>query len=212
MKKHTNAAGVDPHLHMSYTSRTWVSDEVREFETYTRVQANMVHIAPDSPFVPTSWAEWLAHRLLMKEEAYKEGLRQLAIKMERKTSGCKEIVQPTFGGKVFLDIFSSVLSRESIWRPGEVELPARGEHAPWPDQDELKHEGYQRSRSGYNRFPPLPRVPGNATVNWKQRAPIVPFEFDAVGRPTMSREEVAPENDDMMSFLIGNSILQELET
>ncbi|KAL1983447.1 hypothetical protein VTN96DRAFT_10353 [Rasamsonia emersonii] len=206
MKKHTSGVGVgvEPHPHMSLT---WVSDEIREFENFTQVQINMAQIAPNSPFVPTSWAAWLAQRLEMNEER----LRQLTAKIEKKKASNKLTVQPIFGGKVFPDFFSSVLSRQSIWRPGEVERPARPQ-APWPDEDELQHEGSQRSKSGYSRFPPLPRVPGNITVNWKQRAPIVPFEFDVVGRPTMADDEVAPETDERMRFLIGNSFLQELET
>jgi hypothetical protein len=206
-----NGTEVQPCQHLTGTAvRTWVSDEIRELETYMRVRENIEQMAPNSPCVPTSLSDWIAHRLAVKEEEYQQGLRQLAIKREGDKAGCREPIQPIFGGKVFPDFFSAVLSQQSIWRPGEVEMPTR-EPAPWPDKDELDHEGSQRSQSGYSRYPPLPRVPGNATVNWKQRAPVIPFDLDAVGRPTMVDDELAPDTDEVMLALIGNSILQELD-
>ena len=36
--------------------------------------------------------------------------------------------------------------------------------------------------SGFRRFPAMPRVPGNATVTYKQKSPLKPEKFDKVWR------------------------------
>jgi hypothetical protein len=190
-------------------SLTWVSNETKEREVLGKIQANLAYIAPQSPFVPGTMEDWIDHRLAINQQEISDGLRKIDIKKGKKESECKETIKPAFGGRDFEDFRSLVLAQESIWRPGEPMKPARP-HAPWPDPSERKHEGYQRSRSGYSRFPPLPRVPGNATVNWKQRAPITPFEFDKVGRPMMFFDEAAPDSDNTMESLIGDSLFEEL--
>lgn len=186
-----------------------MSDETKEREAFGKIQANLAYIAPHSPFVPEDIEGWIDHRLAINQQGINVGLRKIATRKARKDSLCKETVKPALGGKKMSDFRSFILAQESIWRPDEPTNPARPP-APWPDPSERKHEGYQRSKSGYSRFPPLPRVPGNATVNWKQRAPLTPFEFDSVGRPMMVFEEIIPGNDDTMNMLIGDCLLQEL--
>lgn len=196
---------------MSYTaSKTWVSDEAKEYDLFIKIRDNVPYIAPNSPFIPQTWAEWIDHRLHMKEEAHREAVRQLEIKEAEKTR-TKEAIHPQLEGKEIEDYLSCVLSRESIWISSTKDRPGRPQ-APWPTYDELKHEGYHRNKSGYSRFPPLPRVPGNETVNWKQRAPLAQFPFDQVGRPTLAGEELPPETDDIMVSLIGKELLKELDS
>ncbi|KAI9931318.1 hypothetical protein AWENTII_004568 [Aspergillus wentii] len=197
---------------MSHTaSKTWVSEEAKEYDNFARIRDNYLHVAPNSPFIPRSWAEWISHRIFSKEEAHTEGLRRLTITKMYKMKETKELVQPAFSGKEFRDSLSSVLSLESIWLPS-IENKLGRMQAPWPTNDELKHEGAYRSTSGYCRFPPLPRVPGNATVNWKQRCPVVPFQLDEVGVPTVKKDEAVPEVDDTMVLLVGETLLKELDS
>jgi len=197
---------------MSYTaSKTWVSDEAKEYDLFAKIRDNMPYIAPSSPFTPRTWAEWISHRLRMKEEAHREAVRRLEIKEAQKKMQTKEAIHSPLWGKEIQDYLSCVLSRESIWIPSTDSRPGRPQ-APWPTYDELKHEGYHRNKSGYSRFPPLPRVPGNPTVNWKQRSPLAQFPFDEVGRPTLTGEELPPETDDMMMSLVGKELLEELDS
>lgn len=196
---------------MSHTaSKTWVSVEAKEYETFNKVRENVSHVAPNSPFVPQSWPEWIAHRLAVKEDSQNEIVRRLTARESERKAEIKARVSLALGGKGFDDYLTRVLSQDSIWIPSTAERLDRPQ-APWPCHDELKHEGYHRSRSGYNRFPPLPRVPGNVTVNWKQRAPLTQFPFDEVGRPTMACEEKPPEMEEEMMLLIGYELMKELD-
>lgn len=199
---------------MSYTtSRMWRSDQSKEYEAFARARCNYTHIAPLSPVVPRTWPEWIKHRLLIQEEAQSQELRRLAIKtLVSRIQETIEEYQPPFADKTFEDHLSSVLARESIWLPSYTAPPDR-EQAPWPTHDEMKHEENQRGKSGYCRFLPLPRTPGEFTSNWKQRSPIVPFQFDEVGHLNGEEEEGSPEHetDENMLLLVGNFLLKELE-
>ncbi|OXV06276.1 hypothetical protein Egran_05962 [Elaphomyces granulatus] len=191
---------------MSYTaSNTWVSFDAKQHEIFVKMRDNMLHIAPHSPFVPQKFDDWIAYRLAVVEDAHHEANGRLAVKRTEKRE-TKERIQPPLGGKKFRDFLSCVMSRASIWINDGPGRPL----APWPSHDELKHEGYQRNKSGYQRFPPLPRVSGNSTVNWKQRAPIGQFPFDEVGRPTLASSEEPPETDSHMEFLVGYGLLDQI--
>jgi hypothetical protein len=186
---------------MSHTaSNTWVSFDTKQYEIFVKMRENMLHIAPHSPFVPQKFDDWLEHRIAVIENTQNRMMSQLK---KRETKGD---IQEPLGGKKFGDFLSCVLSRASIWIDDGGDRPGRPS-APWPSQEELKHEGYERSKSGYQRFPPLPRVPGNATVNWKQRAPIRQFPFDEVGRPTLACSKEPPDIDSHMEFLVGYGLL-----
>ncbi|KAK2768476.1 hypothetical protein FQN54_000331 [Arachnomyces sp. PD_36] len=196
---------------MSHTaSKTWVSDETKEHETFVKVRDTMSHVVPRSPFVPWTFTEWVAHRLATKEDAHKDVVRQI----ENKLSGGKKFkripLDPAMGGKAFDDHLACVLARESIWTPSDSPIPGRPA-APWPTYEEFKHEGDDRNKSGFSRFPPLPRDPGNATVNWKQRSPLTQLSFDETGKPTMAGEEAPLGMEDQMLVLIGNELLRELD-
>lgn len=190
-------------------SLTWASNETRERDSFRRMRSNIGHVAPNSPFVPTDMKSWLKHRVEVMENNIKSTDRAIALRRAEKASSCHVNIQSALGGRQFGDFRSTVLARSTIWRPDEVNYPSRPQ-APWPDSSERKHEGYQRVRSGYSRFPPLPRVPGNPTVNWKQRSPITPYDLDRVGLPVM--QDAYSENDSNMESMIGTSLIQELDS
>lgn len=173
---------------MSHTaSKTWISDETREFEAWVKIRDSMSRISPKSPFVPKTFKEWLAYQVSKREEERQRIVRKIISKQANpKRKG--RVVNPAMGGRLFDDQLALVLAKDTIWRP--LQDRGRGRpRAPWPTHDEFKHEGDDRNKSGYSRFPPLPREPGNETVNWKQRKPLKQTEFDEVGRPAVGSDE-----------------------
>lgn len=190
-------------------SLTWVSDDTKERDSFRRMRMNVGYMSPDSPFVPVDIKEWLDHRVEIVEENIEKINRAISLRRKEKASACKVNIQPALGGRRLEDFRSTVLAQTTIWRPGELDNPSRPQ-APWPDSSERKHEGYQRVRSGYSRFPPLPRVPGNPTVNWKQRSPIMAYEFDQVGLPAIL-QEASTEDDLNMESMIGESLFREID-
>ncbi|EEP80286.1 predicted protein [Uncinocarpus reesii 1704] len=193
---------------MSYTaSKTWISPQTKEIETWAKIRDSITRISPHSPFIPTTFSDWLAHRVAIKEDQ----LQKVTSKIEkiREREDDEDIpLLPVFGGKKMKDQLALVLAQKTIWRLGLE--PPEGRHlAPWPSYDEYKHEGDDRNKSGYSRFPPLPRDPGNATVNWKQRKPLEQFLFDEVGRrATDDSEEQANTADEPLAIeLIGEALL-----
>ena len=132
-----------------------------------------------------SFGDWIAHKLARKEAERHRAEKQIA-QRESEIETTPVPVRLCFGGKKFeADNVGPVLGRETIWRPSTAPIPGLPQ-APWPSHEEFKHEGDDRSKSNYSRFPPLPRDPGNETVNWKQRRPLMQRTFDQVGVPTMT--------------------------
>ncbi|RJE18077.1 hypothetical protein PHISCL_09581 [Aspergillus sclerotialis] len=189
-------------------SKTWVSDQAKEKEAFAKFTDSCVHIAPSSPFIPRTWQEWLKQRLWLKEKAYRDELRRLQ-EIER-VQRRNMVTERAFSSKPMNDHRSSVLALETIWLPSLDPAPQRP-RAPWPGIDELKYEGSYRGISGFCRFHPLPRVPGNTTAHWKQRSPLKPFSFDRVGSPSARWGEPAVDCDERMVFLVGESLMIELE-
>lgn len=161
-------------------------------------------VAPRSPFVPSNLKEWLIHRALVLE-AKATYIKSLIRDSRESDEGNTQLV---FHEWQLRDTRSLVLSQETIWRNHGTDNTSRPQ-APWPDSSERKHEGYQRVRSGYKRFLPLPRVPGNQTVNWKQRSPMPTYEFDRVGQPIGI--EVGIDTDGTMEESIGRSFLAGID-
>ena len=197
-----------PDIAGSYTaSKTWRSIHAKERDAFARFRDNCAHVAPRSPFTPATWPEWLKHRLWAKEEAHRKAVFRLEAKRRALSSSRASL--PAFSGRPFGDCRSSVLAMESIWVP-ELILPPGRPQAPWPTNDELKYEGPYRHVSGFCRFHPLPRVPGNTTAHWRQRPPLAPFAFDRVGSP-LRRAELPVGKDNRMCFLIGKELLEEID-
>ncbi len=207
---------------MSYSfSRTWVSDEMKERDKFFDTLENLerMTLVPRSPFLPTTLAEWYAHRLGLKEAEIKEENRKMALRITADAAKKKitdpngRCIKPAFGDKAFGDNRSAVLAFESIWclwSTATTEKP----QAPWPTRNEMEFEGDERVTSGYNRFPPLPRVPGNETVNWKCKANIRAHGFDQVWTLSTAQSTDAVLDDEQkleMLELIGSELLIEID-
>ncbi|OJD14506.1 hypothetical protein AJ78_05156 [Emergomyces pasteurianus Ep9510] len=197
---------------MSHTaSQTWLSNKTKEFEAWGRVRDMMEYVAPKSPFTPKSFEEWIAHRLAWMEE---ERGRLVSQAITRRVMGSgrseQNPVSLVLGGKELPDGLALILARETIWIPHKGDPSVRNS-APWPSYEELKHEGDDRSKSGYSRFPPLPRRCSNATVNWKQRVPVKQCLFDEVGRPVWEGVSIHTQDleSEMLRF-VDSSLLEEL--
>lgn len=171
-----------------------------------KAKENIGRVSPMSPFIPKTFGEWISQKLRQKENKCRHA--SLQIRTKQKTTSIN--VKPLLEGKILNDHMGTVLCRETIWVPIERYQSDRPV-APWPTADEFKHEGDDRSKSGFARFPPLPRDPGNATVNWKQRRPLNQSSFDEIGRPKviMDKEGASPEKE--MIELIGRQLLEEFE-
>lgn len=153
---------------MSHTfSKTWVSEETKEYEIWARIRDEMARICPHSPFVPKMFKEWLRHRVAIKEYDSTEIMQRIIYKTKK--DGAIVPMDTVLGGRKFDDRRTLVLARESIWRVPAEEIRPGLVLAPWPTHEEYKHEGDDRNKSGYSRPPPLPRGPGNETVNGNVR-------------------------------------------
>ncbi|KAI1912654.1 hypothetical protein LOZ39_004305 [Ophidiomyces ophidiicola] len=160
-------------------SKSWVSAETKEFDKWNKIRDKITHISPHSPFAPRIFADWLAHRVAMKENQLQKVTNKIA-KVSERIEAEETLILPVLRGKTLEDRLALVLARETIWRSSLESFPGR-DLAPWPSYEEFKHEGDDRNRSGFRRFLPLPRDSSNETVSWKQRKPLNQFFFDRVG-------------------------------
>lgn len=196
---------------MSYTSsKTWVAPKMVEQEKFDVARNNLekMEFIPRSPFVPKTMDEWLAHRIAFAEDAKQEELKRLSDKQAASgptSTGGKVRVVPPFVGKRFRDNRGTVLALQSTWAPW-YEPTEKHPQAPWPSPEEMKEEGDERNTSGFGRFPPLPRVPGNETVVWKQKNMIVPHPFDGVWRLPKIETDQPTYEEAVMKELVGEEL------
>ncbi|EAS36114.1 uncharacterized protein CIMG_01468 [Coccidioides immitis RS] len=199
---------------MSYSaSKTWVSPQTKELETWTKIRDSIMRISPRSPFIPKTFADWLEHRVAIKEDQLRKVARKIA-RISGRDDRQEITIHPVLGVKEIEDRRALVLARETIWRQSLESFPGR-RLAPWPSYEEYKHEGDDRSKSGYRRFLPLPRDPGNVTVNWKQRKPLPQYLFDEVGRRTTvdNEEDKEPGLDELLAMeFVGASLILLLDS
>ena len=90
----------------------------------------------------------------------------------------------------------------SIWMKPTKYRP----RADWPCQAEMKEEGDERNTSGFGRFPALPRVHGNETVNYKHKSIIPASRLDTVWPPPNPQEEISELDDDNARLLVGKEL------
>ena len=183
-------------------SKTWVNPQIKEHEKWQQIERNMKRMFHRSKCIPTTYHEYLEHRVLFQKDRQAEQARKLA-ELEASSQrshpglpppGIKMKILPAFRGKVFNDNRSGVLAMSSIWCPWWKET---GQHpqALWPCPEEMKEEGDERMTSGFRRFPAMPRLPGNATVTYKQKSPLKPEKFDKVWRKKHIFVRVQAERD-----------------
>ena len=172
-------------------SRTWIRGAITEKENWLRLEKTMKRMrflpSPNyekySPFVPQTFEGYLGHRASVEAENAKRAaflVEQMRLNKERKSRGEPKF-ESIFESRKFADGLSPVLCVSTIWSNSCGPTAARPQ-APWPGDDEMDEEGNQRHGSNKDRFLPLPRVPANDTVVWKQRAMLMPSDFDEVRR------------------------------
>ena len=201
-------------------SHVWVAPKTAELERWQKTKGNLqrMSLIPKSPNLPTTFSEWLQHRTdfldLQAEELKetvkkKERIRNEELQLDFTPAKVKE----PYGGEGFPDGRSPVLARKSIWSPWPDKKPGY-EPAPWPTIQEMKEEGDERHTSGYGRFLALPRVPGNPTVNHKQRNRVEANELDQVWVDPLGKRNDGMEEEDYdnehMRFLLGKEMLEAL--
>ena len=135
-----------------------------------------------SPSLPTTLPEYLEHKRSLLDILTNEEKDRVAAAVEEfrtnRRLGIRTPLVP-FSGRVWSDGRRGVLGHETIWAkhwtPDE-----NHEAANWPAEEEFKEEGDERNTSGFGRFLPLPRVPGNPTVVYKQKPFIEAYPFDKI--------------------------------
>lgn len=163
-------------------ARIWVSPLIAEYERWQIVKHNLksMELIPRSPFVPTTFSEWLIHRAEMNEICAKELSKKLANReAEAEATRFRERIRAALFGEKFDDGRSGVLAQETIWAPWSRPTTDRPQ-ASWPCYQEMKEEGDERNTSGFGRFPALPRIEANETVNYKHRNVIEATDLDRV--------------------------------
>lgn len=202
--------------HMSHTnSKTWVAPKAAEKERWESVSVNLerMMLIPRSPFVPQTFSAWLAHRAgWLQHQAEKESVVAANLKAEQKANfkaGIVSGIGPAFSGRTFNWNRGAVLSQMTMWSHW-YQPPEEHPCAPWPSMEEMKEEGDERFTSGYKRFPALPRVPGNETVVWKQKAMIEPYPMDRVWEVPTAESIVTPCLDKTAAELLGQDLLDAM--
>ena len=192
-------------------SRTWISDETKQHEAYRKVSGHFHHIAPKSPFLPTSFKECLAHQEAMIEQDKADKQREIQKRETYKArrGGCRkrrEDPKPAFDVTKFNDGRSSVLAMQSIWVSRCVEQAKP--HADWPTNDELKHHGTHRVSSGQCRTLPHPRRDADPSVKWNERPLVALFPLDD-SSPDEGGNNTINTTDGELS--LGVELLKELD-
>lgn len=127
-------------------------------------------------------------------------------------------VLPTFGGRTFEDADngvsrSGVGAEETVWSLWMKPTKTRP-RADWPCQAEMREEGDERNTSGFGRFPALPRVNGNETVNYKHKRIVTATPLDTVWPPPVPlayQEQTEELDDDYARVLIGKDLAAAID-
>ena len=176
-----------------------------------------------SEVVPRTLKDWLAHQRSCADARKEWEQRRLedinlSLRDPRLPPPSRPVkIEPAFGGRAFEHKnYVSVLVFPSVWARA-YEPPTERPNPLWPCLEEMKEEGDERNTSGFRRFPALPRVPGNETVQYKLKA-IQPFlPFDAVWKlPTKESVEAtneiySAEDTEEMEGYLGRSLLDALD-
>ena len=147
---------------------------------------------------------------MRKQLEHKEALAELGPDQPK--------VSTAFGGNTFEDADdgvsrSAVGAEETFWSIWMKPTKARP-RADWPCQAEMKEEGDERNTSGFGRFPALPRVSGNETVNYKHKRVVPATRLDTVWPPPlppMYQEPTEELDDDYGRMLIGGGLAEALD-
>ncbi|KAK2875096.1 hypothetical protein FQN49_001792 [Arthroderma sp. PD_2] len=169
------------------TSKTWVSEETKEFETWTRIRDSMIYVAPRSPFVPTTFKEWLSHKVSRKEED-RHKIAQKLVTKQGKLSQTEGRANNIFRGKRLGDQLGLVLAAETIWKPSPEPKDGR-QNACWPSHENI-----------------------STRETTEQRRPLEQYSFDEVGKRMVNSSNGEAEIDvGSVVDLIGRSFLRDIE-
>jgi hypothetical protein len=164
------------------TPNNWVSDGRLALTDFNRMWKWACRMRFDRNIaIPTTVEDYVKFKIeiaeaLAEEEHIKMTQNGIALKMAAKQK--RKLATP-FPKTTFSDPNIGVLGQRSIWCRGWRPTPEHME-APWPSCKELKEEGDERNTSLFGRFLPIPRVPGNETVVYKQKSWNTVETFDEV--------------------------------
>ncbi|KAG8531128.1 uncharacterized protein KY384_004486 [Bacidia gigantensis] len=189
---------------------------------YVKRNLHKMELIHRSPYVPHTFQGWMHFKSARAGDVLKEGNEKLARRQKDNRyvlSGIEPVkILPVMKGKTFNDGRSLVLAEKTIWsrpdKPSLLEYPT----APWPCKEEMREEGDERNTSRFGRFLGLPRHPGNETVNWKQKKHLLPLEFDNIWHLPdkesyeRSREEIDDETRELMESLLGEDLLEAIDS
>ena len=178
-------------------SKKWVAPRVRENQDRQRLNNARRKLCPKSPFWTQDF-DIVKHREEWEHECEREFDKKLenvfrqATEHERLQLPPTPAVKPAFGGRVFPDNFSSVLSMQTVFCPCYDSSNRKKEVAEWPSKAEMKYEGDERISTDrlHGRFPGAPRVGGNETVTWMQRRIIEQYPLDDFYYPIPHEVEI----------------------
>lgn len=222
--RRNNHTVIPPAAASHTNSRTWNSDFTVQKKEWQRVEESLGRMnLLRSSVVPKTMRDWLAHqrdRANAKMEWEQRKLEDMnrSLRDPRLPPGGRPVkIRPAFRGRAFEHKnYSSVLVCSSVWAH-MYEPPAERPDPLWPCAEEMKEEGDERNTSGFRRFPALPRVPGNDTVQYKLKAIQAFLPFDAIWkRPTKESAEAAnekssPEEIEKMEGYLGRSLIDALD-
>nr|OQO26041.1 hypothetical protein B0A51_06898 [Rachicladosporium sp. CCFEE 5018] len=163
-------------------SRKWINPAVLDKKKDTSLTSAKIKICRNSPFFPSTAQELIRHQI---EYATLLAAHRLA-KIRQAIS--PPVIRLPFSGILTEDstcsldtlpsAYSTVLSIHTLFTPAYTSTlqPL----APWPSRSELKYEGDDRIATDalHRRFLPLPRMPGNETVNWQHRNVLPQYAFE----------------------------------
>jgi len=186
------------------SSRKWESNDWKNrnnnrfnnFNNFTPSPTNNLQLneakrklCPKSPFFIDNFNDLAKHKKDWKEGeerraqlSMQEALKQEKIDKQRADLELPPVevapIGEAFGGTFLTGNRSAVLLHHTIfcpdWRKDKEAI------APWPSKHEIEYEGDGRIATDklHRRFPPLPRVDGNETVNWQHRALVPPYALE----------------------------------
>ena len=173
--------------------------------------------------VPNTFKDWLAHqrgRADAKKTREQQKLDMLVpYPRDPRLPPPGHLIKngPAFRGRSFEHKnYCAILPFPSVWARNYEPSTERPD-ALWPCVEEMKEEGDERNTSGFRRFPAIPRVPGNDTVQYKYRKMQDCFPFDEIWKlPTRDSVEAAnerylPEETEKMEEYLGTSLLDALD-
>ena len=197
-------------------------------------------VNPQTPFsatgsfcVPRTFYDWLDLRSEFANDRAREARQALYMLQEHQHVRRHPDLPPAgetapitilpYGGKLFGDTKAPTLAVPTVWHRWQPEALRRTVPdderpvPPWPCEEEMREEGNERMTSGFRRFPALPRVPGNNTVNWKQKKMLPMLPFDEIWHQPTKETHVyqkailAPIDRIRMERKIGGDLMAALD-